>query len=423
MNRKNMTLVVGMLLAISMMAAPSHVEAAPAATAKIGLLAPLTGALGSLGPSFENGAKLAIKDLNAMSLGTTFSLVVGDTETSADKAGTAAETLIAAGVIGMVGAAASSATLAATVKAKAAGIPVISYASTSPALTTEADDDLLFRVVPSDALQGVAAADLAEHVGLSKVAVIGIDDPYGQGLVNAFKAAWVAANGTIAAEVAYNIETTTDFSSQVTTIIDSAPDALFMVSFIDDGAAILNELAEQGFTGQILGTDGIASPTLLAVEGLNSTALGIMGTAPTLTGTTTFNAAFKAEYSTDPTIFVAEAYDATMIMGLAYIENDADMSAGITTVGTSYAGASGNITFDDAGDRMGGTYDIWQFQSATEGLSLEVVGSWTDNTLTVGTKLITTITSREAPAPLDFTAIFVGMMSLSVVAIFRRRKN
>ncbi len=429
MNRRKLSIFVAVVMLIGVFTIPVTPIRAATTTVKIGLLAPKTGALGSLGPTFENAANLAIKDLNAMGSNYTFELVVEDTETSSTKAEAAAQTLVDAGVVGIVGAAASSSTLAAIGKAKAAKIPLVSYASTSPAISSEDDDDFLFRVVPSDAFQGKADAQIADFLGVKKVAVIGIDDPYGQGLVGAFKEAFtgMGSDYSVVADISYDQEKTTDFSSQITQIKDSGAEAVFMVSFIDDGAGILNELATQKFEGYILGTDGIASPSLLAISGLNKTANGIMGTAPTITGTSDFNSAYKAEYGTDPTIFVAETYDATMLIGKAVIKADStdgsDVRDALRVVGNGYEGASGTITFDANGDREGGKYDIWQFQSAgDDGLSLVTVGSWEDNTLSMGTNVITTITSRESPAPISSSSIFFGIMSVAVIAYMRKRK-
>ena len=62
----------------------------------------------------------------------------------------------------------------------AAGIPSCSPTATALALDDFPDERLFFRTVPSDSLQAVAAADLAERTGVQDVAVVYIDDAYGR---------------------------------------------------------------------------------------------------------------------------------------------------------------------------------------------------------------------------------------------------
>ncbi len=392
---------------------------AQATTVKIGLLTPKTGALGVLGESFENGFKLAIKDLNAMTNDYTFEPVVQDTKTSADGAREAMNNLVSAGVSGVVGAAASSSTLAAMEAAKANKIPLISYASTSPAITTADDDGYLFRVVPSDAFQGKAAADLADHLGLHNVAIIGIDDPYGQGLTGAFETAFLAKDSSnkIAVNRAYNQETENDFASHVSAIKDADPDGVFMVSFVDDGASIINELYEQGVNVPVIGTDGIATSGMFSKPGANDSFIGVLGTAPKVTGTADFVSAYKAEYGEDPGIFVAEAYDATMLIGKAVMEagstDGADVKAALPTVGNNYQGVSGTITFDSNGDILGGSYDIWQAQKDDNGDgTIAVVGSWdATNGLTLDESK-TVAKATKAASPFNLLPFLVALVML-----------
>ncbi len=399
-------------------------------TVKIGLLTPLTGGLQSLGPTFKDAAELAIKDMNAAQSDVTFELVVQDTKTTQSGAQDAMTALATAGVAGVIGAAASSSTLAALSIAKSNNIPMISYASTSPALTTADDNGLLFRVVPSDSFQGKAGADLADELGLKRVAIIGISDAYGQGLTGAFADAFTAKGSDykIVKNLAYDQETQTEFSALITQIKDADPDGVFMVSFVEDGKAIISELFNQGVRVPIIGTDGIASSSMLEGAGLEEAMLGVMGTAPTITGTDEFNTAFKAEYGYDPTIFVPETYDATTIMAKAILEADSvdgdDVKAAIKTVGTNYQGVSGTITFDDNGDILGGTYVIWQFLKDDQGkTTLETVGSWSGGTLTLNDNFSTPqFGGGGGFLPLDIFAMLTVLFAVPALVLYRRKK-
>ena len=105
---------------------------------------------------------MAIAELNATHDGDfVFELIVADSGCDGTQAATSAQTLLDSGVTAIVGAACSGATTAAVAVASAAGIPMVSYASTSPALTTIDDNGYFFRVVPSDAQQAVALVQVA----------------------------------------------------------------------------------------------------------------------------------------------------------------------------------------------------------------------------------------------------------------------
>ncbi|MDG1552945.1 MAG: ABC transporter substrate-binding protein, partial [Candidatus Poseidonia sp.] len=97
---------------------------------KIGFLNPATGPLAQDAAGFEYGALQAAIDLNAAQNTTTFEVVVADSGCDGTTGAAAAQTLADAGVVAVAGAACSGASMAANAVLSAAGIPMISYAST-----------------------------------------------------------------------------------------------------------------------------------------------------------------------------------------------------------------------------------------------------------------------------------------------------
>ena len=173
-----------------------------ATTVKIGLLSPQTGPIAQYAPGFEDAAKIAISELNTTHEGDfIFELIVGDSGCDGTQAGTSAQTLIDSGVSAIVGAACSGATLGAIAVAAPAGVPMVSYASTSPGLSTADDNGHLFRVVPSDAQQAVALAAVAANAGASNPAVLYMTNDYGAGLGDNFASAW---SGSLCTQVGYD---------------------------------------------------------------------------------------------------------------------------------------------------------------------------------------------------------------------------
>ncbi|HIC62082.1 MAG TPA: hypothetical protein EYO72_05110, partial [Marine Group III euryarchaeote] len=237
---------------------------------KIGLLNPLTGPIDVYALGFTIAAAVAIQYMNTVRpLTFQFSLVTADSGCDATTAATGAQTLIDAGVVGIAGA-----TMGAIDVAAAAGVPMVSYASTSPAITSYDDDGYLFRVVPSDAQQGQALADVFAASGYENPGVIAMTNDYGAGFHAAFLDNW---DGTPCAEATY-ADGTTDFTSQVTAIADGGCDSVVMITYASDGAAIAEELAVQGLGLQIFGGDGIADvgfasefTDLSALDGVTAT--------------------------------------------------------------------------------------------------------------------------------------------------------
>ena len=126
----------------------------------------------------------------------------------------------------------------------AAGIPMISYASTNPGLSDAEAYPHFFRVVPSDALQGPALNAVVAADGGTDVALMYMTNDYGSGFADSFAAAHGSDN--LCASIGYE-ETTTDFTSAVQQVMDGNCGSVVLISYAADGAAIVEELAAQGF--------------------------------------------------------------------------------------------------------------------------------------------------------------------------------
>ncbi|MDP6667630.1 MAG: ABC transporter substrate-binding protein, partial [Dehalococcoidia bacterium] len=283
---------------------------------KIGLLSPQTGPIAVYAPGFEDAADVAIAQLNASQDEYEFELVVVDSGCDGTQAATSAQSLIDAGVVAIVGAACSGATLGAIAVAAPAGIPMVSYASTSPAVTNADDDDHLFRVVPSDAQQAVALSLVVGESGASEPAVLYMTNDYGAGLADNFAENWSASMCT---QVGYDpTEGSYDASTLAQAVVDSGCDSVVLMSYATDGAAIMEELMAQGFSGSTFGADGLAdaafedSFTDVAALG------GLVATKPRPGGASTAKADFESAYASaggDPEgIYTHETFDAVNII-------------------------------------------------------------------------------------------------------------
>ena len=250
---KILTIAVTFALLVSTMmpilgVGPVANAAADEGTVKIGLLNPSTGPIAVYSEAFSDAAKIAIDHLNEGQDTHIFELVEADSGCDGTKAATAAQSLIDAGVVGIAGAACSGATLGAMEVAKAAGVPMVSYASTSPALTSAEDDGYMFRVVPSDAQQGMAMATMAASHGWQNPGLIYMSNDYGAGLAAVVRGAYAMGGVEMCVDISYS-DDNTDFSSQVADIKAAGCDSLITVTYATDGAALLEEMATQDVQG------------------------------------------------------------------------------------------------------------------------------------------------------------------------------
>ena len=108
------------------------------------------------------------------------------------------------------------------------GIPQVSYASTSPALSDATAYPSFYRVVPSDAFQGSVVAEVMTADAQDNVAVIHMTNAYGSGLADAFVANMDSAS--ICTQIGYE-ETATDFSTIVSTVVNDGCTSVMMVSY------------------------------------------------------------------------------------------------------------------------------------------------------------------------------------------------
>ena len=346
-------------------------------TVKIGFLNPITGPIAVYAPGFGAAANIALGMMNIAGWGSglQFELVMADSGCDGTAAATGAQTLVDAGVVAVAGAACSGATMGANAILSAAGIPMISYASTNPGLSDSTAYPLFFRVVPSDAIQGPALADVVTAGGSSNIALLHMNNDYGSGLADSFDDAWVDAGNTLCAKIGY-ADTDTDFTSQVQQVVDGGCDSVMLISYASDGAAILEELSTQSFSGAVYGGDGIAEEGIAV--GMSDTSMldGAVATKPASATPNERSMAFAAICGSIPDcaggIYTAEAFDAIIIIGYSVFAQlsspeGTPLSAMISVVGQGFVGASGVHSFDAAGDVAGNGYCVGTFAVAGDG--------------------------------------------------------
>jgi branched-chain amino acid transport system substrate-binding protein len=331
-------------------------------TIKLGMLLDQTSdAVSAYAPGFMAASGIALQVMNAAgySNGLLFEIVYADTACSESGGTAAAQTLASAGVVGVVGAACSGASMAANGVLSPLGIPMISYASTSPALTDDTAYPDFYRVVPSDAQQGAAMSDVI--TAGSSVATIHMSNDYAVGLGTSFANEWSANGETMCQMISYD-PANFDADAIATQVMDNNCDAVFLVSYAADGEQLITSLATAGYTGAIYGGDGIADSNFDGPEGMIATRPGAnpnAGDAVLSERALAFQALCDAVEACAGGIYTGETFDAFIVMGYSIFAMASSpgvpLSTMIGAVGQSFVGATGSITFMPNGDLMGGS--------------------------------------------------------------------
>jgi branched-chain amino acid transport system substrate-binding protein len=410
--------------ATSVPATATQKAEATATTVKLGLLSPQTGPLAVYAAGFEDAAAVAISQLNASQSDYVYELIVADSACDGTSAATAAQSLVDAGVDIIVGAACSGATLGAIAVAAPAGIPMVSYASTSPAVTGADDDGHLFRVVPSDAQQAVALTQVVAQSGVSSPAVIYMTNDYGAGLADNFES---NTSLSICTQVGYDpAEGSYDAASLAQSVVDGGCDSVVLMSYATDGAAIMEALSAQGFNGAQFGADGLADSnfknSFSDVSALNGLIATRSRSGAASSAKTDFESAYASAGGDTEGIYTHEAYDAVNIAAAA-VAAGGDLLAAISRVGRGYDGASGNHTFDTNGDVLGTGYEVCEFSVSGGSSDFECPQIWTqDSGLTgelSGPSATTVKLGLLSPQTGPLAVYAAGFEDASAVAIAR----
>jgi len=362
-------------------------------TYNLGALLPITGDLQAYGNASLNGIKLAVQQINSQGgvLGGKLAISVGDSQTKPQPGISAAQRLVSIdNVFGIVGAMSSGVTIpVAQSVTDAAGVALISPASTSPKITNLSDNDFLFRTVPSDAFQGVALGEVVAQNGITNVGTMYINNDYGQGLADAFKAAFAKNGGTVSEQVAYD-PGNASYRGELTKASSNGAQALVLIGYPENGITILKQAIEGGYFSKFVFTDGMKSPAVIKAVGAQYLD-GSFGTTPQALATSNSAQMFKDAYSQaygqlPPQPYIDTAYDAAFVLAMALEKagtaNPTSVRDQLRFVANApgtqvfpgewakakqlidagqdvdYVGASGPIDFDANGD-VSGTFGYW----------------------------------------------------------------
>ena len=325
---------------------------------KIGHVGPLTGGIAHLGKDNENGARLAIEEANAAKIKidgkeVKFVFVAEDDQADPKVGATVAQKLVDAKVSGVVGHLNSGTSIPASPIYSQAGIPVISGSATNPKLT-EQGFKTQFRVVGRDDQQGPAVAQyLADNNKPKTVAVIDDATAYGEGIANEVEKTLKAAKIAVLPREK-GTDKTTDWKAILTKLRGRNPDAVFYGGMDATGGPLMKQGRELGIKAVFAFGDGACTDDMAkfageAAEGLLCSQAGL----PPQAADKKFLDAYKKKFNVDPILYAPFTYDAAnLLIDAMKRANSADPAKYLPELAKmSYKGATGQIAFDEKGDR------------------------------------------------------------------------
>ena len=353
---------------------------------KIGHVGPISGPIAHLGKDNENGAKMAIDDLNAKGFkingkAVKFVLVAEDDGGDPKQGTTVAQKLVDAHVNGVIGHLNSGTTVPASKIYYDAGIPQISPSSTTPQYTKQGFNTA-FRVVANDGkLGGTLGKYAVTKLGAKKIAVIDDRTAYGQGVAEEFvKGAKKAMPGVQIVGKEFTNDKATDFNAILTSIKSKNPDLIFFGGMDAVGGPMLRQIKSLGIKAKFMGGDGICTESLAKLAGADATN-GIVtcaeagGVTPDQQkGMDDFVARYKAKFNAPVQLYSPYVYDAVMTMATAMQDaKSADPAKYLPFLAkVKYQGVTGLIQFDKLGDIKDGSLTLYNYVDGKK-TKLEVV--------------------------------------------------
>ena len=249
-------------------AAAASVAMAQDMVVKIGHVAPISGAQASYGKDNENGARMAIEDLNAA--GTMiggkkvkFELVAEDDAADPKQGASVAQKLCDAKVAGVAGHLNSGTTIPASKIYNDCGIPMITPSATNPNLT-KPGYKTTFRLLANDNALGAGLAFYAaDALKLKRMAIIDDRTAYGQGVAAVFKKN-AAEKGITIVDEQFTTDKSVDFMSILTAIKSKNPDGIFFGGMDPQAGPMLRQMEQLGLSNvKYFGGDGICTMDLI----------------------------------------------------------------------------------------------------------------------------------------------------------------
>lgn len=318
---------------------------------KLGWIGPLTGPTATDGTHSRDAAMLAVEQYNKAGGidGKQIELIAEDDQGKPEEALKGVQKLINNDkVVAVVGGAYSGPTKTIAAKMQELKVPMVIAYAVHPDATK--GGDYVNRVIYTGPVQGKAMADYAVNdLQKKNIAVLYVDIDYGKSIYTSFKEEASKLGANVVIERPFKMGDK-DFSSVLTAVKAANPDALYVVGYYNEAAAIVKQAKEAGVDAQLLGVDGFDSPKFLEL-GKSNTEGSTFTTSFYATDereiVKSFVEAWQAKHNEVPDMLSSQSYDAATVIMEALKKAGADTEKLKEAINATkdLEGTSGKITF------------------------------------------------------------------------------
>ena len=329
---------------------------------KIGHVGPVSGAQAHYGKDNENGARMAVDDLNKKGVtigGKKVKLeLVAEDDAADPKQGTAAaQKLCDAKVNGVVGHLNSGTTIPASTVYNQCGIPHITPSATNPKLTQQGYKTTFRMLANDNALGAGLALYAADTLKLKKVAIIDDRTAYGQGVAEVFKKT-ATSKGIQVVDEQFTTDKATDFMAILTAIKSKAPDGVFYGGMDPQAGPMLRQMEQLGMANvKFFGGDGICTAKLAELSGGAKTLGNVVcaeggASLDKMPGGKAWKADYDKRYPNQFQVYSPYTYDAVHVLVAAMqAANSADPKVYLPKLAAvSYQGVTAKVAFEADGE-------------------------------------------------------------------------
>jgi branched-chain amino acid transport system substrate-binding protein len=350
------------LLALSTLALAATTVVAQEAVVKIGHVGPVSGAQAHYGRDNENGARMAVDELNAQGVKIAgkkvrFELLAEDDAADPRQGTAAAQKLCDAKVNGVVGHLNSGTTIPAAKIYNDCGLPMITPSATNPQLTTLGYKNVYRLLANDNALGAGLAQHAAKVLKLKTVAIIDDRTAYGKGVAEVFRNTAKTLGMTVVSEQ-YTNDKAVDFSAILTAIKSKKADGIFFGGMDPQAGPMLRQMQQLGM-GKVymFGGDGICTEKLAELSSgartLGNVVCAVGGASlDALPAGTAWRTRYDAKFPKAFQVYSPYTYDATMVLVDAMKRaNSTDPKVYAAKLpATSYQGVTAKVAFEPNGE-------------------------------------------------------------------------
>lgn len=285
-------------------------------TITIGYQLPLTGEFSQYGERFRNSAVMALEAFNRSGrIPAQVNILFEDTRSDPREAVAVARKFVDnRDIVAVLGDFTSTASIQAGRVYAEAGMPQLSQTASHPDFVRISPWQ--FRNITTQAYEGPHVARWMAANGVKRVAVVSIQNDWGQSVVSNFADAFRATGGEVVATQMYN-PGNREFRAVLTDIARQRPDAIYIGMFYEDGAAFLQQRRQLNIRAPVYGTSSMYEPKLIELAGpgvegmfLSTSFMSESPEAHVRAYVEEYNRRFRSE----PNMFSAQAFDAVNIM-------------------------------------------------------------------------------------------------------------